>query len=257
MDNKGHIVIRVTGKKGNLDLTPDNLDIKDIIGVLGQVEGLLFPNEMSSRPILSYSLEEGSVRHVFTTSMQVVIGFNALLGQIYSTKSIDFLDLPTAQAIESFQTVALKGDYSLSLSTSLPETSELRIDSSTHFFRDADVWADAEFYFYGKLTNAGGKEKANIHIQTDDLGVVRIATPIEFLERQESNILYKPYGVRATGRQHMQTGEIDKASLTFVEIIDYTANFDETYLNRLRGKSGWLKAIEPEAWLNEIRGTHA
>jgi hypothetical protein len=227
------------------------------MAVLEQADNLLFPNDKSNRPVISYSIEEGSVKHHFKTTIQAIIGFNAILGQINTTESIDFLDLPTAQAIESFQDTALKKDYSFSINTSLSGTSELRIDKTTNFYRNSAIWADTEFYFYGKVTNAGGKEKANIHILTDDIGTVRIETPIEFLEKQEDNILYKLFGIRAIGKQHSETGEIDKSSLKFVEIIDYHADYDEIYLKKLRLKANWLKNIKPDTWLNEIRGYDA
>jgi hypothetical protein len=257
MERKAHIEIRIAGKKGNLDVSPDNFDIKEITLILEQIDNLLFPNDKSNRPLVSYAIEEGSVRHLFKTTIQVVIGFNAVLGQINTNQNIDFLDLPTAQAIETFQSIAVKKDYSFAINTSLAETSKLLIDKSTHFYRNSAVWADAEFYFYGKVTNAGGKDKANIHILTDDLGTVRIETPIEFLENQEENILYKSFGVRAIGKQHSETGEMDKSSFKFVEIIDYHNDYDETYLKKLRQKAKWLKKIKPDSWLNEIRGYDA
>lgn len=257
MEKKGHIEIRVTGKKGNLDISPDNFDIKEIMAVLEQVESLLFPNDRSNRPIISYGIEKGSVKHLFKTTIQAIIGFNAVLGQIKADQNIDFLDLPTAEAIETFQNTAVKKDFSFSINTSLPKTFELIIDKSTHFYRNSAIWVDAEFYFYGKITNAGGKDKANIHIVTDDLGTVRIETPIEFLEKQEDNILYKSFGIRAVGKQHAETGEIDKSNLKFIEIIDYHADYDEIYLKKLRQKASWLKKINPDSWLNEIRGFDA
>jgi len=118
------------------------------------------------------------------------------------------------------------------------------------------IWADAEFYFYGKITNAGGKDKANIHVQTDDEGTLRIETPIEFLEKQEENILYKTFGIRARGKQHSETGEIDKSSLRFVEITDYNTRFDDVYLNNLimKASAKWKHIQDPDAWLREMRG---
>ena len=256
MEKKAHIEIRVSGRKGNLDINPDTFDIKEIMSVLEQVKSLLFPNNKAHRPTISYEIEQGSVKHIFKTSVQAVISFNAIIGQINSSQNIDFLDLPTARAIESFQDTALKKDYSFSISTSLTNTTELRIDKSTYFFRNSAIWADAEFYFYGKITNAGGKDKANIHLTTDDLGTIRIETPIDFLESQEENILYKTFGVRVKGKQHSETGEIDKASLKFVEIVDYHKNFDEIYLNSLIEKASkkWNHIKDPDAWLRELRG---
>jgi len=256
VEKKAYIEIRVKGRTGNIDISPDNFDIREIMSVIEQVEALLFPTDRSNRPTISYKMEQGSVRNIFKTSVQAVIAFNAIIGQVNANQNIDFLDLPTAKAIESFQESALKKDYSFSISTSLADSNELNVDKATHFFRNASYWADAEFYFYGKITNAGGKEKANIHVSTEDLGVIRIETPIEFLEHQESNILYKSYGVRAIGKQNSETGEIDKTSLKFVEIVNYQPNFEEVYLNKLieRASKRWNNVSDPDAWLRELRG---
>ena len=255
MEKTGYIEIRILGSKGNLELKPDNYDIKEIKTVLEQVENLLFPVEKKERPTISYQLEEGSVRHIFKTSIQAIIGFNAVIGQVSSQKSIDFLEINTAKAIESFQETAIKKDYSFIVSTSLPGSIELKIDKTTRYIRSEAIWANAEFYFYGKITNAGGKDKANIHLVTEELGTIRIDTPQEILEKLEGNILYKSYGVRVIGKQHSETGEFDKSSFKFLELIDYHPEYDNAYLNDLRKKAmGWLGTIDPDTWLKELRG---
>lgn len=118
--------------------------------------------------------------------------------------------------------------------------------------------ADAEFYFYGKVTNAGGKEKANIHVSTEDLGTIRIQTPISFLENYDDNLLYKSFGVRATGKQHSETGEIDTSSLEFVEMVGYHPKYDEQYLNNLidKASNNWARVTDKDSWLREIRGNY-
>lgn len=79
VDKVGYIEIRVIGKRGNLDISPENYDIKDIIAVLQNAENLLFPGSKKERPQISYEIKEGSVRHLLKTALQAVIGFNAIL----------------------------------------------------------------------------------------------------------------------------------------------------------------------------------
>jgi hypothetical protein len=256
MEKIGFIQILIQGSKGNLNLSPDNYDIREIISMLENAENLLFPGEKKDRPIIAYKLEAGSVKHLFKTSIQYIIGFNAIIGQINNVHHIDFLDISTAKALENIQEMASKREYTFFISTSLDNSNEIRIDRTTRFRRSEAVWADAEFYFYGRVTNAGGKDKANIHIYTDDLGTVRIETPIAFLEKYEDNLLYKNFGIRAVGKQHSETGEIDKSTLKFVELVDYEAKYDEQYLKSLRDKAkrSWLRNIDPDEWLKQIRG---
>ncbi len=256
MDKIGIVEILIKGSNGNFDLTPDNYDIRDIIAILENAESLLFPNEKRDRPIISYRIEEGSVKHLFKTSIQFIIGFNAVIGQIGQTGNIDFLDVSTAKAFENIQDIASRRDYVFNIKTSLDSSNAVTIDKSTNFHRTEAIWADAEFYFYGKLTNAGGKEKANIHIYTEEFGTLRIQTPISFLEKYDENLLYRTFGIRAKGKQHSWTGEIDTSTLRFVELIDYQPQYDEQYLKTLRDKArkSWIGGINPDDWLKEIRG---
>jgi hypothetical protein len=256
VDKIGYIEVRISGNKGNLELSPDNYDIKEIREMLEQAENLLVVNDKKERPLISYQLQEGSVRHIFKTSIQYIIGFNAIIGQINKSQSVDFLDLATAKAFESFQNIAVKKNYSLEIKTSEAETNIVRIDKTTSFYRSESIWADAEFYFYGKVTNMGGKEKSNIHIATEDLGVITIQTEKEYLEHLENNLLYKVYGIRALGKQHSETGEIDKSSLKFIELIDYHPTYNEDYLKNLRkkAKKSWIGKIDANKWLKDLRG---
>ena len=129
---------------GNIELKPDSYDIKEIVNIIEQVEKLLFPNE-KGRPIITYKIEEGSVRNIFYTSMQAIIGVTALFVQINSHQNIDFLESGTAKAIETFQDVAVKKNYSFEIKTSLPENNLLRINPTTHFYRTEEHWSEAEF----------------------------------------------------------------------------------------------------------------
>ncbi len=258
MEKIGFIEIRITGSKGNFDLSPDNYDIREIISILENAENLLFSIDKRDRPIISYKIEEGSVKHILKTSIQYIIGFNAIIGQVNQIQNIDFLDLSTAKAFENIQDIAVKRNYSFSIKTSLDNTNEVKVDRTTSYYRSVAIWADAEFYFYGKVTNAGGKDKANIHIYVEEIGRVIIQTPISFLEQYDENMLYKIFGVRATGKQNSETGEIDTSTLKFIELVDYQPKYDEQYLKKLRDKAkkSWLGGINPDNWLSEIRGNY-
>jgi len=257
MEKIGDIEIRVIGKIGNQELGPENYDIKQISAILQNVENLLFPNNKKERPLVTYDIQEGSVRNIFKTTIQTVIGFSAILTQVQASNSIDFLDLKTALAFENIQNLSLQKDYEFQIKTSLKDSNELVINSNTHFLRTENIWVDAEFYFYGTLKDAGGKSKANIHLDTTDYGYLTIETGEEFLKEQEQNLLYKRYGVRAFGKQNSETGEVDTKSLKLIELIDYNPKFDSNYLNSLidKAKQSW-KGINPDEWLFNLRGSY-
>lgn len=257
MEKIGDIEIRVVGKSGNLDLKPNNYDIKHIAAILQNVDDLLYPNNKKERPLITYSIKEGSVKHIFKTTIQTVIGFSAILTQIQTNASIDFLELKTARAIENIQNLSLQKNYEFQIKTSLNDTFELIINPSTKFFRTENIWVDAEFYFYGILKDAGGKSKINIHLDTKDYGYLTIETGEEFLKEKEENLLFKRFGVRANGKQNIETGEIDTKSLILLELIDYQPKFDNDYLNSLikKAKKSWNK-VNADDWLLNLRGSY-
>ena len=73
----------------------------------------------------------------------------------------------------------------------------------------------------------------------------------------EKNLLYRPFGVRVHGKQHLQTGEVDTQSLKLIELIDIQKKYDQDYLDKLISKATpkWDN-IDAEDWLNELRGVY-
>lgn len=239
---------------GAQKLTPALVDIDEVREILTQASGLLFPSDKrSQRPLISYEIVEGSVRHRFRTLMQSVIGFGAVLSQIESQKQIDFLHERSAVAIERLQHLAVERNYVVTISAN---DSRLVIDRTTHYLRNAKLWVDAEFYLYGELTNAGGKSSPNIHLDTEEFGMLRIATEKDYLKGADQNLLYKKFGLRVTGKQNLQTFEMDRNSLTFVDLFDYESEYSDAYLDGLMQKAApaWEAVPDADEWLDEVRG---
>ena len=258
MDGSGRIEIRVIGHLGNEPLTPENFDIREIKGLFDVVETLLYPNQKISRAPISYSLESGSVRNVFKTTLQSAATFMAIVNLVSQTGSLDGLEINTARAIQEVQKPALRNGYTYEFGTPGYAAPALVISEKTSYHINENLWADAEFYFYGVLVNAGGKDKTNIHIQTKDNGLIVIATEKEFLQDREDNVLYKRFKVRASGRQNISSGAIDMASLHLLELTPYDPTYNEQYLARLikRASPKWADVGDANKWLSEIRGTN-
>jgi len=255
MEKFGNIEIRVLGNKGNLQLSPDNYDVKEIIAMLQNIEDLLYPTNKKDRPIITYDIQEGSVRHIFKTSIQTIIGFSAILSQIQKSNSVDFLELRTAQAIENIQYFSYQKNYDFEIKTSVDNDLTFKINPHSKYLRTENIWVDAELYFYGTLTNAGGKSKANIHLDTEEFGSLTIDTDKDYLMEQEENLLYKKFGIRAIGKQNIETGEIDKRTLRLIKLIDFKPKYDDDYLKSLihKAKNNW-SGIKPDEWLHNLRG---
>lgn len=256
--DKNEISLRIIGKNGDESLSPANFDIGQIRFLLDEVENLLYPDrkKRKDRPTISYELKEGSVLNVFKTSMQSVLLVSSMLGVIEQENGyIDKLEVGSAQAIENLQSFALRHNYDIEIGTSDKPQRIFKITPTTHYVRRENILVDIECYYYGTLTDAGGKDKANIHLDTKDAGSLTIRTDKEYLAGYQGNPLYKKFGVRVRAKKNLLTGDIDKSTLVLVELMDYQPKFDEDYLQGLIRKATpkW-RDVNADEWLANVRG---
>lgn len=257
MERTATFEVIVQGTMGGKPLMPEDFDIRSLRDLLAEVEVLLYPNDRRDRPVISYEVQEGSVRNIFRTGMQAVATAGAVLALVNSTGSLDVLEPRTAGALEAMQRWAIENDQAFILRSNATGLTELRIDRSTSYQRTEATAVETEVYLYGKVVDAGGKERPNIHLQVDGQGMFVIDAQEKFLAGLKENILYHTMGVRATGRQNLQTGEIEKRSLRLIELIDYEQRFQEDYVKRLQAKaSQWLKNVDPDQYLRAVRGEY-
>lgn len=101
---------------------------------------MLYPSSKKDRPLIAYDVEEGSVKHIFKTSIQAVIGFSAVLAQVEANNTIDFLDYRTARALENVQKFSIEKDYQFEFKTSLKKNYELIISPRTKFYISENFW---------------------------------------------------------------------------------------------------------------------
>lgn len=238
-------------------MMPEQYDIRDLRELLEEVEVLLFPNDRRTRPVISYEVQEGSVRNIFRTGVQAIAQTGAILSLVAAANSLDVLEPRTAKAIETLQRRAQQSDLAFTLRTSMSPGTELRIDRNTHYIRSEASSVETEVYLYGRVVDAGGKERPNIHLQVNGQGTYLISASEEQIKGRADNYLYRTMGVRAVGRQDLQTGAIEKGSLKLLELIDFKESFEENYLKGLQAKaSSWLKDIDPDQYLNDVRGEY-
>lgn len=257
MKTIGFFEIQVAAFKEGNSLKAAILDIREIKELLEIVEDLIYPFS-KHRPAIHYTFDENNLRHIFHIGIQALMELNANLEMVAKEQSIDFLGLKSAQALERIQNTANSKKYSFQLKTTIKNKEFcLNINPTTTYKRTKEPWVESEMYFYGEITNIGGKNKSNLHLLTEEFGIVLIETPKSFFIHQNQNLIYRKFGFRVAVKQHSTTGELDRTSLKFIELVPYQPQFNEDYLNQKIQKSSpkW-KDIQPDLWLNELRGDY-
>lgn len=254
MEEKGYIEIKFEGRVGDHKLSPMDIDISEIKEVINDIENFLYPTriEKTERPLIAHKLEEGSAKHKFFLPITGVILFNGLIGEIGNRKSTDFLDYKRAEIIEKFQRKAKEKVLEITFSNSLDDNKELRITKNTNFYKAQADWINTEFYLYGEIYQEGGITP-NLHIVTKEYGKLTVLATKEQLTEGEKK-LYKFYGLKATGKQNVDTKKID--DLKLVDFIEYNPVFNKSELDILisKAKPNLSTISNVDNWLTEIRG---
>jgi hypothetical protein len=252
----GYIEFRISGKKGDIPLTPESFDISEIQEVLANFERVAFPGTRKGRPIVSYEQLEGSVRTRFKTKAQVVLAVGALLAPIKSNPGLEILEIESARGIESLQRFAKSRNYEIEIFTSFKPDDKLVINKDTDYRLTSDALVEADFYLYGEVSTIGGKQNPSIKIDTANFGVLTVKTNRDALAQLQSNMLYKIIGVHAKGKQNLKDFEIDRQSLELVSFLEYAPSTDRTYLESLirKASSTWSDITDPDSWLDDLRG---
>lgn len=257
MTRKDHIDVVVRKTAGGEPLTLANFDIADLAMLLTRVEPLFYPGKKKDRPIISLKLDEGSVVARLTTLPQGVKTAEGILALVSEHRSLQGLERDTAQAILGLLDWVRKSTCEIRFRKKSGE-SLLVLDPATRLEVPEDKWYDVELYLRGTVVDAGGKHVSNLHLQTEDYGLVRIEVDPEYLAGLEENILYKQVVARVTGRKNLAEHKLDLQSLKLLELSilkHYDADSFKSYLNELREKaaSHWEDVIDVDKWLQEIR----
>lgn len=258
MEEQGNLYITIEGQVGDEPLSPRNYDVREVMEALQLGLDVLFGGEKRGRPPVTYNLEEGSVRHVFTTVAAIATVATAQLQEAQDSGSLVNMEPVRAKAVLALQELAKRHDRLYTLGPS-KDIAVLYLDSRTTFKAVISRnWYETEFYFYGQIEDWGGTSRSNIHLLTLDRGKITLASTREYLSSIERNLLYKSCSVRAIGLEDAVTGDIDYDSLKVIEIKPYNrSNYDRQYLDKLSEwtTKNWLGAVEnPEAWLHQLRG---
>lgn len=251
MEEQGHIEIKVSNRDNSL--SPKDIDINEVKAFISDVETFLYPNkkEKRNRPNISYSLEEGSVKHKFFLPISAVILFNGLTGEMKNRNNLDFLDYKRQSIIDKFQKKAIQEGYKIEFSNSMANNASLIIDGSTNYEMITPTYIESEFYLYGEIYQEGGK-KPNLHISSSNYGNITVSATKEQIMDGEKKT-YKPYGIKVRGKKNLEDNSL--SDLVLLEYIQYQPVFNPSLLDKVidRASENLNKIQNVDAWLNDIK----
>lgn len=256
MTGKDHIDVVVSKADADEALTLANFDIADLATLLVQMEPLFYPGKKKDRPVISLQLAEGSVVVRLTTLLQGVKTAEGILSLVHEHQSLEGLEQDTARAVMGLQDWAKKSGCEIRFRKK-EGTVLLTLDPATQLKIPRETWYTVELYLRGTVVDAGGKHVSNIHLQTDDYGLVRIEVDPEYLAGLAENILYKKVEARVKGKRNLHTKELDldEMKLISLRLLSPLGEPVSAYLEKLAKKASehWKDVENIDRWLAEIR----
>jgi hypothetical protein len=256
--NKMDFEIKINGTRDGQSITPEQLDIDELIAFMENAKNILYSNN-KDKPRIYVKVKKGSVRFIYTAATTMVIQAHALLAEVNNSKQLTILNPKQQEAIKFFQKYAIKNHVTINLGKYGHLENGLSIDKQTKWKIAKPVWVKTELFLDGKVTNIGGKSKPNIHLDTKDFGNLTITASEKYLATDKKNRIYKKQRVRIELMQNLEDLTYDLKSAKLIEFIDYEnipGESIDNYLAKLIKKSSkdWEGIEDSETWLNEIRG---
>jgi hypothetical protein len=253
-----NIDLKINGVRDGKQLSPDLLDVDEVVSLLSYARDFLFPEKSKSRGRVSVALKEGSAVISLQVDSATAVKSQALLSQLNTDHNLDLLTSKQMDAIEGLQKYVKEQNFVLYFGDAQKMSQGLRIDRETEWKSPEDIWIDEELYVQGEIVDVGGKTKSNIHIVTEDFDTLTVATDKATLSEDNKNRLYKDQQLRIRVKRNLHTGEYKKGSAELIEFIDFEDEGEspEAYLDRLiaEAKPFMDKIEDPDKWLKNIRG---
>lgn len=129
-----------------------------------------------------------------------------------------------------------------------------RVDITTHFERDQDIWVHVEKYLHGKIVDWGGKTKPNVHLELENGKTLTVESSQYLIAQEQQNLVYRLALLHLTAEENLQTGDL--RNLRLIAIQHHYPYFDAYELSALvnQGTAAWQPIADPTLWLEQWRG---
>jgi len=242
---------------GGKPLTPENVNFPILRNFLEDVETFLkgdVPGITLNESRVQ--LDHGSLRiRAFIAS---ALAFSVLgdLEKLQLSGDLDSIQPRRAKIIERWQSNS--GKFSRRNYRIGSGQINLQISERTKFaHKNEKLWVDIEKYFTGKVYEAGGKQKPNLHIDLGNGLTVCVDATEKQLAEVEGNLLFKSVTLRIRAQQHLATKEL--RHLHLIDFLPYSKEVDEEALTNLwkKGAEAWKNVSSATDWVETLRGNKA
>ena len=254
--DKSFFELKIQGKIAEDVLSTENFDISKFKELLDDAETIIRKplSDNYSKENISFKYEDGCIRIKFLTSIFVINSLFADLNEVIRSSNIFNIEKNRATVISKWQNHSKSNnEFSYSIIDSQNKCL-LKIDANTNYVIPAPVLNEVEVILYGEITDIGGKSNPNIHIDTDN-GSFKVSCNRKDIINDNEKRLYTVCGIKVKAHQDINTFEISKDNIHFIEFIPYANNLQSDILKKYiaKGTKAWKNIKDSVEWKRNLR----
>lgn len=171
-----------------------------------------------------------------------------------SPDSLGQIDPKRAAVVERWQVAAQQNSNRKYRVADSAANVHLIVDSNSDFRKIEEVWIQVEKYVLGRVVDWGGKNKPNVHLETENGDTLVVSATQDILAREEQNRLYRSALLHITAEENLLNGKLRSPRLLAFETHQPT--YDESEFQEMvrRGSSAWTEVKNATEWVDGLRG---
>jgi hypothetical protein len=206
---------------------------------------------------IQVQIAEGSYLLRVIVPSGLLLSLYADAGRLAQETNLSGLDRKRADVVARWQERARK-EPSLSYLVRSPKHTfnDIMICNTSEFIAKESIhWIDVERYLVGRITEWGGTENTNVHLQLRNSKVrVCIEARPEQIESQKDNLVFHRAIVHVKAKENLKTGELRNYQL--LDLREYKPKIEESLLQQLfkKGAQAWSGVSDANEWVENLRG---
>ena len=259
--------LRSRGEKDGEKFSPSAMPLSALEAIVSKIPDIVIGSSLKGarkgevREAMRVSISEGSLNikvAVSTTIAAILVGTSYVADMVaFSNKNLgEIQDATRKQALNELKTELMhEGASFIGMASQYAGVQEFNIaDDDDDQAEDKPSLVDSDAYVMALVTDIGGKNKANVHLEIDGQRTIVAESIKKYLSDLPENLLYKKVLAHVAYKLDVATGEWVSARLISLDNVARRSFDVEAFEKAISKPTGWNTVEDPLLEIRRLRG---